>query len=147
MNDTTTRMSCRACTVVCRFSLKAILAHQGISYSSAEATIEMPDVPYPELTIDCYRPNRVNEPWIHTDPKNTVTVPVGKPIALGVDCKKFFSDGTYRSDHHPLGEIMKRVGPELMGAMRDALESVNWVYDSSDDLYSNACRRLGCFEG
>lgn len=147
VDNATKRFSCKDCTVMCRFVLRTILAYQGISYLDAETTVDLPDVidPDTESPMDWFnRP--ISESNLGVDPKNTVPVLVGEPIALGENCKKFFTDGIYDSGHHPLGDLIERLGPQLMGAMRDALESANWGYDASDGLYSNACRRLGCSE-
>lgn len=134
--------SCRACKQLCRLAVSALLAHLGIPYLDAEATIDMPGVKVPDETTGApAKWSSISDLLKSTQNDSTVPVLVGNPVSLDSECRNILE----RPDTAPswVRDMFDLVDPKAIAAVRVALEAVDWVFDATDRLYTSACESIG----
>lgn len=134
--------SCRACKQLCRLAVSALLAHLGIPYLDAEATLDMPEVLPPDETTAPRAPLRSVEDLIKSvQGDSTVPLQFGEPVPVGADCRALLEDPSKAPGW--LSEMFELIDPQAIAAVRAALGAVDWVFDATDRLYTAVCERLG----
>ena len=134
--------SCRACKQLCRLAISALLAHLGIPYLDAEATIDMPDVlPPNESTHPQGGWKSVGDLLKSSEGNSTVPVQVGEPVSVGDKCRAWLGEPSTAPSW--VREMFDLIHPQAIAAVRGALELVDWVFDATDRLYTAACEKIG----
>jgi hypothetical protein len=138
--------SCRACKQLCRLAVSVMLAHLGIPYLDAEATVEMPEILPPDETTAPRPPFRSTDDLFRSlEGKSTVPVQVGQPVPLGAECRAMLEDPA--SAPAWVRELFELIDPKAMKMLRAVLDVLNWVSDASDRIYTALCGRLGMCPG
>lgn len=134
--------SCRACKQLCRLAVSTLLAHLGIPYLDAEATVDMPEVLPPDPATAPRPPfHPGNDPLKRQLGDSTVPVQVGQPVPVGPACRALLE----QPEGAPawVREMFELIDPKAIAAVRFALGLVDWVFDATDRFYTAVCERLG----
>ena len=135
-------LPCKVCKAVCRLLVRSALAHLGIPYLDALKTVKMPK---PEIDMGLgHFPSFPDLSHLGVSSNETVDVLVGKPIELIQDVRTAITKLLFGNASGPLQDLFASVDLGLRKAIGVAFDTVNWFFDVTDKIYTEACRLVGC---
>lgn len=127
------QLPCRACKTFAKLAVSSVLAHLGVPYFDATKTVDMPGVELPSPI-----------PGGSAIPSDeTIPVLIGKPIELHEQTKQWFENAVENSEGQ-LAEYFNEIDPSILSTIRIVFESINWLYDGVDKIYTKVCELLRC---